>query len=227
MDQSVCGWTFRWSVGGNSVVLETPGFEFWPHQTERKTVNPFSLKNHFPVHVYTLNHTTNRWFSAKLQYLQCVSNGDTTALHQAIEIFLHQIQQVIPMILSNEFSFLSQSKANHEHYKAESAHHREMAARGAIHHNHHHDCGPICCGAQPSYVVLPPQPPRVVPPPQPQWAGPPPQGQWAGPPPQGQWAGPPPQGQWAGPPPSAPPAYPPHNCAPNCCGPHCPYYNSY
>ena len=29
---------------------------------------------------------TNQWLSAKLQYLECVSNGDTTVLHEAFEI---------------------------------------------------------------------------------------------------------------------------------------------
>ena len=31
-----------------------------------------------------------RWLSARLQYLQCVSNGDTTVLHQTIDIFLRE-----------------------------------------------------------------------------------------------------------------------------------------
>ena len=30
-----------------------------------------------------------RWLSARLQYLQCVSNGDTAVLHYAIDMILH------------------------------------------------------------------------------------------------------------------------------------------
>ena len=34
----------------------------------------------------SLNKLSNRWLSARLQYLQCVSNGDTAVLHWAIEM---------------------------------------------------------------------------------------------------------------------------------------------
>ena len=30
--------------------------------------------------------STYQWLSARLQYLQCISNGDTAVLHQAIDI---------------------------------------------------------------------------------------------------------------------------------------------
>ena len=33
-------------------------------------------------------HRLNRWLSARLQYLQCISNGDTAVLHQAIDIYI-------------------------------------------------------------------------------------------------------------------------------------------
>ena len=32
---------------------------------------------------------TYRWFSTRLQYLQCVSNGDTAVLHYAIDMQYH------------------------------------------------------------------------------------------------------------------------------------------
>ena len=32
--------------------------------------------------------TRHRWFSAKLQYLQCISTGDSAVLHQAIDMVL-------------------------------------------------------------------------------------------------------------------------------------------
>ena len=35
-----------------------------------------------------IKETSNRWFSARLQYLQCVSNGDTAVLHWAIEMYI-------------------------------------------------------------------------------------------------------------------------------------------
>ena len=36
----------------------------------------------------------NQWVSARLQYLQCVSNGDTAVLHQPIEMQINFLQPV-------------------------------------------------------------------------------------------------------------------------------------
>ena len=52
--------------------------------------------NTIEVKVWCEMHSTGncgiqlvRWFSARLQYLHCVSNGDTAVLHKAIELIMN------------------------------------------------------------------------------------------------------------------------------------------
>ena len=75
MAQPFFAWAGIQSAG--AWVPETPGFESW-HKRNRL----ISIRNHFPLPLCNLNQTTKyRWLSAWLQYLQCVSNGDTAVLH--------------------------------------------------------------------------------------------------------------------------------------------------
>ena len=48
------------------------------------------------LYTFTITQYDNsRWLSAKLQYLQCISNGDTAVLHLAIDMI-----QVLPFTCS-------------------------------------------------------------------------------------------------------------------------------
>ena len=46
--------------------------------------------------------TTCRWLSAWLQYLQCVSNGDTAVLHWAIDLLLIYFQIIVNWMAPNK-----------------------------------------------------------------------------------------------------------------------------
>ena len=50
-----------------------------------------------------------QWFSAKLQYLYCISNGDTTVLHQTIDMI--SIKSLVQNLETMESQFCLQNKS--------------------------------------------------------------------------------------------------------------------
>ena len=50
-----------------------------------------------------------RWLSARLQYLHCVSNGDTAVLHKAIDINISPKTKRLTFVLSSEHAWLVDS----------------------------------------------------------------------------------------------------------------------
>ena len=67
----------------------------------------------FPKTIQHVNgrYLSNRWFNARLQYLQCVSNGDAAILHWAIEIIL--LLYLVSVLSYSTDAMSALSKWNH------------------------------------------------------------------------------------------------------------------
>ena len=64
---------------------------------ERPEITAECERNKAPLGLVQGGRTSDRWFSARLQYLQCISNGDTAVLHKAINLLLtHWIYFSLP-----------------------------------------------------------------------------------------------------------------------------------
>ena len=67
-----------------------------------------------PLHSFNdVEHIhTHHWLSARLQYLQCVSNGDTAVLHQVIAMPSHNNSHCEDLIKGKRLNLLSHSHTN-------------------------------------------------------------------------------------------------------------------
>ena len=77
--------TFEWAMG---CLLWVVWRKFCYNKTQLKSIVVSELRNIRKCQ-YSFIYHQNRCINARLQYLQCISNGDTAALHQAIGIFQH------------------------------------------------------------------------------------------------------------------------------------------